>query len=128
MTLPERLALAELTGQDLRAAAERYAGCLVIGDSIRDDVDEEVIRPFRHLLPALLAKRGLVLEQAGPGVQLVKQADWAAPPAQACRDCGLSWWYCEHGGGSFLLVRAWTDWKNFAGFIPSPHRRVRASA
>jgi hypothetical protein len=131
MTLQERLRLAELAGQDLFAAAERYAGCLVIGDSIREDTDETVIRPFRHLLPALLAKRGLVLEEVQPGVQLVKQAawaTWASAPAQACVDCGASWWECPHGSGSFLMIRVWSDWQRFTAFIPAANRKVRASA
>lgn len=45
--------------------ANRYARTLDEGSTI-EECDEAQVEPFRHLLPAALARRGLALEPMGP--------------------------------------------------------------
>lgn len=51
----------EFSEDALYAEAESYAAGLSAGDEIHDAVDGDHIAPWRHLLPAMLAYRGLLI-------------------------------------------------------------------
>jgi hypothetical protein len=56
----------------LLAEAIFYASCLNPGDEIDETVDGSHVAAFRHLLPAALAKRGLLLELRTDGSWVVR--------------------------------------------------------
>lgn len=83
--------------------AEEYAASLYQGATILDDVDAEYIAPFRHLLGAVLCKRGLALEPIVGGWLVVssrKQPRVIIPPPGPvrvqCGRCSESWFDCGH--------------------------------
>lgn len=117
----------------LREAAERYADGLVIGDSIIDETDGPVIATFRHLLPGVLAKRGLHLIEGGPGRVIVQQAPWATrvePPQEGpvfrCRPCGANWFSCGCVPESYILAISWPDAGNLVAQLPKLPARALA--
>jgi hypothetical protein len=103
----------------LRQLADDYVASLHEGSTIQDE-DQSIIQPFRHLIPALLAKKGLALAEMTGGGHVVVAAPWllmhmTAPPLRAvapalgppeehegpvwCTACDLSWFdsACPHG-------------------------------
>jgi hypothetical protein len=92
---------AHIVQASLRRAAEEYASLLTEGSDILDDTDSRIVDPIRHLLPALLGRRGLVLAQIPGGWRVERAPFTPAPPPSwddetrlACRGCGGLWMEC----------------------------------
>jgi len=85
---------------DGRKAADRYASGLRAGDEIIEDTDAETIAPFRHHLPAALARRGFVAVETMPEQRwVIREVPRPNPPiARAHCHCGRAWFDCDHLG------------------------------
>jgi hypothetical protein len=87
-----------------RAQAEGYAATLRAGDHIWEETDGPTIAPFRALLPAALALRGLQVETV-PGGWVVRAVLPERPMSPVtCLICGGSWFSCGHGVGMSVRV------------------------
>ena len=51
----------------IRERAEQYVALLSEGSEVIEEIDGPVVEEFRHLMPALLYKRGLYLERTARG-------------------------------------------------------------
>jgi hypothetical protein len=90
---------AAIVTRSLHETADEYAKHhLPLGALIHEATDGPVIAPFRHLLPAALARRGLCLDQI-PGGWQVARSPFPALPAFAaeCASCHASIFHCSHG-------------------------------
>jgi hypothetical protein len=54
-----------VTHAELRRRATEYAGTLMAGDELHDDIDGATVEPFRDLLPDALAARGMRMVAMG---------------------------------------------------------------
>jgi hypothetical protein len=101
---------AAIVSRSLHETAEEYAKHhLTLGALIHEATDGPVIAPFRHLLIAALARRGLMVDQV-PGGWRVIRSPWPAlraVPAE-CTICHESWFSCEHGCGLTVAIN-WDD-------------------
>lgn len=100
---PVELAHAIVT-RSLHETAEEYAKHhLPLGALIHEATDGPVIAPFRHLLVAALARRGLMVDQVPGGWRVVRSpfAALALFPAE-CATCHASIFDCAHGMGAVL--------------------------
>lgn len=96
---------------NLHMQAQMYCDTLVPGDQVLLVTDGPTIEPFRHLLKAVLWRRGLILQEI-PGGWIVRAVPTMVLPAPGpvrveCRICGGSWFSgeCEHGIGNVVVVR-----------------------
>ena len=94
---------AAIVSEAIRRAAEDYVAALAIGDAIVEATDGPIIAPFRLLIPAALAKKGLQLVQIEGGWR-VQRSSWPAlPPLRAeCAECHASIFRCAHGLGAVI--------------------------
>lgn len=94
---------AAIVNESIRRAADDYAATLLEGNEIIEATDAAEIAPFRQLLPAALARRGLRLEQIAGGWR-IERAVFPPPPAE-CTICRRSFFFdCEHGIGLVIEI------------------------
>lgn len=100
---------AAIVTASLRCSAEEYASSLEVGDRIVEDTDGPQLAPIRHLLPAALARRGLMLDQVAGGWRIIRSPfpSLRTMPAE-CTVCHGSWFECGHGVNLVVAIN-WDD-------------------
>jgi len=95
---------AAIVTASLRHVAEEYAKHhLTLGALIHEATDAEEIAPFRELLPAALARRGLCLVAVEGGWRVERTSfPSLAPLPCECATCHASIFDCGHGAGQTL--------------------------
>lgn len=63
-------------GRSLLERAIEYCGLLTPGSEIIDDTDGEYVGPFRHLLGAVLYRRGLYLDRREDRYVVTRTPPW----------------------------------------------------